>query len=737
MPGHQRLIALLAPGVVMRAASHVAAAFVAALAPAHRLVAALVTALAVAPAVTPAFAVALAASLAAPAPARAQPAPPPARAQAAPEWLLLPSTDGRTAAGERSPARTAVAALNAALAGRPRVYDTKQARSRFEQRGSTAPLMVSHSDLDALARDAQMALYHVAGGLHAKARDDVERTIARADKVLESLNRESLAAQQLLDACLYLVRAYLDGKDRERAREQALQCRRLVPDVEPDGTMHPPDVIGVLAEAEAQLRLRSPGSLRIESTPPGCAVFVNGRRLGTAPLELPQLGPGEYRVQAECEEGMPGRVHRATIGSTRVVVRIDTRFDAAVQTSLGLALRYPSAEEQRAHAYGDAVEVARVVGVTDVVLASVVAKGGAGKGGASGKAPSTGGGASGKAPSAGASGLRGGAVVQFQRIRVADGALLAAARVRLDPQARVIRVDEAVRALRDGQRVDLTGAAAPAAAARPPPTPALSRAPVTVAPRVATPGGPRGRSSGTPAPAPATVAPAPAPTSDAPAPAPASAASADPASTPPDVALDDDDADRDQADPADYPEGDDPADGPPHVAGIVAGAAGGATLLAGWALWVRQLDLELTYSDQKASGDDHTGTLRDLQDGEWLAPIVGGAGAVVGTAALPWLLPEADGVPVWGIVVGGAGVVVAAGGVGFLARGGACDEFDLEGRCTDVLSTSRFGAMLLETAVPMLGVPVTYWLRDALGGSASASVHIGADAALLHLRGVL
>src|SRR4029079_12187674 len=95
--------------------------------------------------------------------------------------------------------------------GSTHVVQADRARSRFEQRGSTAPLMVSHGDLDALARDTQMALYHVASGLPGRARQDVERAMTRADKVLESLNRETLAAQQLLDACLYLVRAHLQS----------------------------------------------------------------------------------------------------------------------------------------------------------------------------------------------------------------------------------------------------------------------------------------------------------------------------------------------------------------------------------------------------------------------------------------------------------------------------------------------------------------------------------------------
>lgn len=327
-------------------------------------------------------------------------------------WLLLSSAVASDEGGPAT-ARRATQQLARVLEARngPRLLSGDRARTTFEQRGSTAPLMVSHSDLDALARDAQMALYHVASGLTGRARDDVERALARADKVLESLNREALAAQQLLDACLYLVRAELTEHRRQEARDQALQCRRLVPDIEPDGTMHPPDVIGILAEAEAELRQREPGSLRVESVPSGCAVFINGRHLGEAPLELPQLSPGEYRVQAECDEGRVGRVHRVTIGSARVVKRIDTRFDAAVQSASDISLRYDSGEAQRKRAYADAVEIGRVVGVSDVLLALPMID-------AAGKPTDK---------------------VQVDRIQVEDGKLLAVVRLRVDSAGAIDR----------------------------------------------------------------------------------------------------------------------------------------------------------------------------------------------------------------------------------------------------------------------------------------------------------
>jgi hypothetical protein len=302
----------------------------------------------------------------------------------------------------------------------------KLARAYFEQRGSATPVPVSHSDLEALAHDAQLALYHVASGLLSQARHDVARALLRADKALESLNRESLSAQQLLDACLFLARAHLMAHEHQQALEQALECRRRVPEVQPDPKMHPPEVIGLVAEAEAELRLRNPGSLRVESEPGACTVYVNGRPLGRAPLELPQLSPGEYRLQAECTEGEIGRVHRVTVGTERVVKRIDTRFDAAVVTSLELSLRYGNVAEMQAHGAADAAEVGRVVGAQTVLWVH---------------------------PALDATAQPG--IVDVSRVRVRDAAPQAQVRLRAHDEK---SASLAIAALEQGRSIDLSGA---------------------------------------------------------------------------------------------------------------------------------------------------------------------------------------------------------------------------------------------------------------------------------------
>jgi hypothetical protein len=297
----------------------------------------------------------------------------PGQAQDADEgrWLVLASLVA-THGDPKHPTRAAARAISEELREADvRALRTDEAKTLFEQHGSTPPMTASAADIDELAKDAQRALYHVASGLPQRAKKDVERALERARRALESLNRETRASQHLLDACLYLVRAHLQHGDRAEARQQALECRRLVPDARPESTVHPPDVIGVLAEAQAQLRSHEPAALRIESEPTGCAAYVNGRNLGPTPRELSALSPGEYRIQVECESGVMGRVHRVGLSTSRVVTKVDTRYDHAIETLFDISLHYSAREQEKKHLSRDAVETARIVGASNVVVASL------------------------------------------------------------------------------------------------------------------------------------------------------------------------------------------------------------------------------------------------------------------------------------------------------------------------------------------------------------------------------
>jgi hypothetical protein len=281
-------------------------------------------------------------------------------------------TFGRTVvlphgAGDAQPAQLSAQAVETALAARRvPIISLHDARDRFISR-SRPPLVADESDVDILAKEARNAIEHVAFGRAAAAQRSVREVLTRAERALESLNRETSTARQVLDACLALVRSALQKDDRREALGQAMACRRLVPDVGPNENLHPASVIGVLAEADDQLRRLRIGRLTVNSLPESsCAVYLNGRHLGTTPFLLERAAAGSYRVQVECGEAR-GRVHIVDLGEEPVELQVDTEYDKAVRSEPRLYLSQQGAVRPQVLAR-HAELTGRAIKADDVVL---------------------------------------------------------------------------------------------------------------------------------------------------------------------------------------------------------------------------------------------------------------------------------------------------------------------------------------------------------------------------------
>ncbi|HEX5659639.1 MAG TPA: PEGA domain-containing protein [Polyangiales bacterium] len=273
--------------------------------------------------------------------------------------------------GELEAALGATASLEAELSdARVTLIPLHDARDRFTAR-SRPPQTPSESDLDVLARAAHDAIEHVAFGRTAAAQKSVREVITRAERTLESLNRETSTARHILDACLSLVRSALQSGKRDLALEQATRCRRLVPDLMPSEDAHPANVVGVLAEADNLLRRMRIGHLAVSSAPEtGCSVYVNGRHLGTTPFRLDRAAAGDYRVQVECNRTL-ARVHLVQLGDQPVSLLVDTQFDRTIASDPRLLLRYAKASDASEQAVVHAVQIGREIGATDVILVGV------------------------------------------------------------------------------------------------------------------------------------------------------------------------------------------------------------------------------------------------------------------------------------------------------------------------------------------------------------------------------
>ncbi|MBT8467908.1 MAG: hypothetical protein KJN97_04070, partial [Deltaproteobacteria bacterium] len=168
-------------------------------------------------------------------------------------WLVVPAvvrggSDGDESVGvERL--HTAAEALRQELVmrGRP-VWRADRVSERFEVQGSAPAPTISQSDIDLWVERSRAAVRYLARADYKAARRELKAAQRLADRAAAELNREAARAQQVLDTCLFMVRAYVETKNDVEARKQARECRRLVPRVEPSAFRHTPEVRELLAE---------------------------------------------------------------------------------------------------------------------------------------------------------------------------------------------------------------------------------------------------------------------------------------------------------------------------------------------------------------------------------------------------------------------------------------------------------------------------------------------------------
>ena len=217
-----------------------------------------------------------------------------------PRWLVLPVLGGETAVANRALSsveglHTAAEALRQELVLRGQsVWRADRASERFEVVGSAPAPKVSQSDIDRWVERSRAAVRYLARADYKAARRELKAAQQLADRAADELNREAARAQQVLDTCLFMVRAYVETKNSAEARRQARECRRLVPRVEPTAFRHTPEVRELLTEVDQEMAAEAPGTLEVQSTPAGCLARINGVEFGRTPLsniELPVGSP--------------------------------------------------------------------------------------------------------------------------------------------------------------------------------------------------------------------------------------------------------------------------------------------------------------------------------------------------------------------------------------------------------------------------------------------------------------
>lgn len=240
----------------------------------------------------------------------------------------------------------------------------ENALARFEAGHSSAPAEVSNDDVDRWLEQSRKAVRLLAQTDYAGARDALLEAQALSERAAEALNREAELQRQVLDTCLFMVRAFLETRAVANAEAQARECRRLVP----RGAIsrrHTPEVRELLRRVDRHLMDEEPGFLRVDADRTGCVVRLNGIEFGRTPFEMHDLARGEYRVQVECDERR-GRVHRVQLEAVGTHLEVDTRFDSALRTAPVVHLRYAESALESSSRLVDAVTVGRAVQAREV-----------------------------------------------------------------------------------------------------------------------------------------------------------------------------------------------------------------------------------------------------------------------------------------------------------------------------------------------------------------------------------
>lgn len=289
-------------------------------------------------------------------------------------WLVVPALGGSSGAADEGARverlHTTAEALRQELAVRGHsVWRAHRASERFEVMGSAPAPTISQSDIDLWVERSRAAVRYLARADYKAARRELKAAQRLADRAAAELNREAARAQQVLDTCLFMVRAYVETKNDADARKQARECRRLVPRVEPSAFRHTPEVRELLAQVDQEMASEAPGTLEVQSTPPDCLVRINGVGFGRTPVSGIELPVGTYRMQVECEEDKRGRIHRVGVWSGPNLLEFNAALERAVRTRPVLHLQYDSHEawsERMEHAS----EVGSILGGAEVLVLS-------------------------------------------------------------------------------------------------------------------------------------------------------------------------------------------------------------------------------------------------------------------------------------------------------------------------------------------------------------------------------
>ena len=189
------------------------------------------------------------------------------------------------------------------------------------------------------------------GGLANASQAELERRLAaaRTDFLQQKYARVQKDVQDIREALWQLapsdarwkslqdaaaLEAWIAEKQGSQADVDAalLPVVRIEPNFHPDKHLFPPNVDKLARQVAARAKGAPEGSLRVTSVPDGLPIWVDGKPVGKAPVNV-QLARGEHRVEATFA-GHRGLAHTVHVEES-AGLEIDQSFDGAIWADAG------------------------------------------------------------------------------------------------------------------------------------------------------------------------------------------------------------------------------------------------------------------------------------------------------------------------------------------------------------------------------------------------------------------
>jgi PEGA domain-containing protein len=203
--------------------------------------------------------------------------------------------------------------------------------------------------------------------------DEATDALSRARSILamtlEAFDEERKGAEALFRSEMYRACALrsLGGGRMQLATEILKDAIRTFPSTEPNYSEYGPENLRFYRQVRSEMDQQPMGRLRVEAGHEAAAIYLNGRLLGTTPLDVTRVYPGRYRLSAR-RGNDKSRIHIIDVHAGDNEIRIDLDFDKALKTDRDLALVYASAAERHRRYRHDALQMVRLLSLRGALV---------------------------------------------------------------------------------------------------------------------------------------------------------------------------------------------------------------------------------------------------------------------------------------------------------------------------------------------------------------------------------